>query len=239
MWIPKVNPDHIDMFAYSADYLRVYKIDPISSSPLVDSILNKVSPFVRCSLQDTSPDRCSPVSSFDWNQINTYLVGAVSLDGICTLWNIETQQPISKLKAHTKEIYDIVFSSTNPSIFLTCGKDGSIRIFDMRQTCAVILNRTNEKYSTLYQTGNDCPILRLSWNPINATTVAFTTYNQNDISLVDMRQEDLLISIQKTTTVSSSSLSQGASECSIMVTSGFSIPCFRRRRQTGSSKSTE
>ena len=168
MWIPKVNPDHIDMFAYSADYLRVYKIDPISSSPLVDSILNK----------DTSPDRCSPVSSFDWNQINTYLVGAVSLDGICTLWNIETQQPISKLKAHTREIYDIVFSSMNPNIFLTCGKDGSIRIFDMR---------TNEKYSTLYQTGNDCPILRLSWNSINATTVAFTTYNQNDISLVDMR----------------------------------------------------
>ena len=47
--------------------------------------------------------------------------------------------------------------------------------------------RTNEKYSILYQNDNDLPILRLSWNAINATTIAFITMDQSDISLVDMR----------------------------------------------------
>lgn len=64
--------------------------------------------------------------------MNTNIIGAVSLDGICTLWDIVSQHPVSKIKAHTKEIYDIAFSSLNPDTFLTCGKDGSIRMFDMR-----------------------------------------------------------------------------------------------------------
>ncbi|CBK20512.2 uncharacterized protein [Blastocystis hominis] len=169
MWIPRNNDSHSDVFAYSADYLRIYKMDPYSSIPIVDSILNK----------DTTPDRCSPVSSFDWSEVNTNIIGAVSLDGICTLWDIVSQHPVSKIKAHTKEIYDIAFSSLNPDTFLTCGKDGSIRMFDMR---------TNGTYFILYQNDNDLPILRLSWNAINATTVAFTSVDQSDISIVDMRK---------------------------------------------------
>ena len=42
MWIPRNNGHHCDVFAYSADYLRIYKMDPYSSTPIVDSILNKV-----------------------------------------------------------------------------------------------------------------------------------------------------------------------------------------------------
>lgn len=82
------------------------------------------------------------MSSFDWNAFNTNILGATCLDSICTIWDIDVylfilsqsqvQQPISKIKAHSKEVYDIAFSANNSNTFITCSEDGSIRLFDLR-----------------------------------------------------------------------------------------------------------
>ena len=90
------------------------------------------------------------------------------------------QQPISKIKAHKAEIYDIAFSSSNRDAFITCGKDGSIRLFDQR--CI-------DRYSTIHQDESNRPILRVAWNPINSMTVAYITDNSSEVSLVDIRSQ--------------------------------------------------
>lgn len=42
MWIPDPQPFHSDVLAFSGDYLRIYRLDNGTSSPIVDAILNKV-----------------------------------------------------------------------------------------------------------------------------------------------------------------------------------------------------
>ena len=66
-------------------------------------------------------------------------------------------------------------------VFITCGKDGSIRLFDMR--CL-------DRYSVLHQNKEELPILRLAWNPINSMTVGYICEKQNIISLVDIRSPE-------------------------------------------------
>ena len=71
-------------------------------------------------------------------------------------------------------------------VFSTCGKDGSIRLFDMR-----CLN----KYSVLHENSDQSPILRLSWNPVNSQTIAYLTENKSTVSLIDIRspEQELLL----------------------------------------------
>lgn len=131
--------------------------------------------------QDNSPDRCSPVSSFDWSAFNTQIIAAATLDSICTIWDIDMQQPVVSTRAHPSEIYDIAFSPIAMDTFITCGKDGSIRLFDMR--CV-------NKYSIFHKREDSLPVLRVAWNPINAMTVGFITHNQQDVTIIDVRSPD-------------------------------------------------
>ena len=126
------------------------------------------------------------MTAFDWNQFNTQIIGATTLDSICTIWDIDVQQPVSKVHCHPSEVYDISFSNSSMDVFSTCGKDGSIRLFDMR--CM-------NKYSVLHENSDHSPILRLSWNPINSQTIAYLTENKNTVSLIDIRspEQELLL----------------------------------------------
>lgn len=45
MWTPNPHIYHTDIFAYSGDYLRIYRLTEGSSIPIVDAILNKVGVF--------------------------------------------------------------------------------------------------------------------------------------------------------------------------------------------------
>lgn len=42
MWAPSPYSYHTDVFAFSGDYIRIYRLDGNSSVPIVDAILNKV-----------------------------------------------------------------------------------------------------------------------------------------------------------------------------------------------------
>lgn len=42
MWAPNPYSYHSDVFAFSGDYIRIYRLDGDSSLPIVDAILNKV-----------------------------------------------------------------------------------------------------------------------------------------------------------------------------------------------------
>ena len=93
--------------------------------------------------------------------------------------NKQTQQPISKVRSHSSEVYDISFSTTNSNTLLTCGEDGSLRIFDLRSI---------NQFSVLYKTMNQ-PILRASWNEQNNSTIGFIQKDDQDVYLIDIRYD--------------------------------------------------
>lgn len=91
------------------------------------------------------------------------------------------QQTVANTRAHPSEIYDIAFSPVVMDTFITCGKDGSIRLFDIR--CV-------NKYSIFHKREDSLPILRVAWNPINAMTVGFVTHNQPEVTIIDVRSPE-------------------------------------------------
>ena len=97
--------------------------------------------------------------------------------------NKQTQQPISKVRSHSSEVYDISFSTTNSNTLLTCGEDGSLRIFDLRSI---------NQFSVLYKTMNQ-PILRASWNEQNNSTIGFIQKDDQDVYLIDIRYDFLIV----------------------------------------------
>ena len=82
-------------------------------------------------------DFCAPLTSFDWSEVDQKLVGTSSIDTTCTIWEVETGQPLARvpqraqgrvktqLIAHENEVYDIAFSRATSHNFASVGGDGS------------------------------------------------------------------------------------------------------------------
>ena len=59
------------------------------------------------------------------------MIGTSSIDTTCTIWDIEKGAVKTQLIAHDKEVYDICFAN-GVDMFASCGADGSVRHFDLR-----------------------------------------------------------------------------------------------------------
>jgi WD repeat-containing protein 68 len=105
------------------------------------------------STKDT--DYCAPITSFDWNEVDPSIIGAVSIDTTCTIWDINVRNitsslsdrlpshrltlafcqqksaPVAQLIAHDKEVFDIAFAAAK-DVFGTVSADGQVRMFDLR-----------------------------------------------------------------------------------------------------------
>ena len=78
-WAPANNASSVstDLLASSGDYLRLWGIDKDNNAEL-KRLFN--------STKDT--DYCAPITSFDWNEVDASIIGAVSMDTTCTIWDI-------------------------------------------------------------------------------------------------------------------------------------------------------
>lgn len=47
---------------------------------------------------------CAPLTSFDWNEINTRRIGTASIDTTCTIWDLERGCVDTQLIAHDREV---------------------------------------------------------------------------------------------------------------------------------------
>eukprot|EP01094_Clydonella_sp_ATCC50884_P019825 TRINITY_DN3967_c0_g1_i1.p1 TRINITY_DN3967_c0_g1~~TRINITY_DN3967_c0_g1_i1.p1 ORF type:complete len:227 (+),score=54.20 TRINITY_DN3967_c0_g1_i1:654-1334(+) len=123
---------------------------------------------------------CAPLTSFDWNQINTNIIGTSSIDTTCTIWDVETEQAKTQVIAHDKEVYDIGFQSNHAEIFASVGADGSLRIFDLR-----ILDQS----TILYETPGpyNPPLLRLAWNQKDEHFIATMSMDSSGCLILDTR----------------------------------------------------
>lgn len=122
-------------------------------------------------------DFCSPITSCDWNADDPEVVGCCSIDTTVTIWNIEQGVHTMQLIAHDKEVYDIAFAKGTHT-FASCGADGSVRIFDLRDM---------EHCTIVYETPELTPLLRVAWNKHDQHYLSTFGINGTDVVIIDIR----------------------------------------------------
>jgi WD repeat-containing protein 68 len=165
LWSPNENNNSI--MAATSDILRLYKYNEST---------NKLS--LACSLtKKQSQNYSGPLTSMDWNKENPTILGVCSVDTTCTIWDLTKNEVKMLLIAHDKQVYDMAFGR-NENVFLTTGADGSIRMFDTRalDTCSII-----------FESQDNSPITRISWNYNDSNFVAGLLLDKNFIYIIDQR----------------------------------------------------
>ncbi|KAF9978456.1 ddb1 and cul4 associated factor 7 [Actinomortierella ambigua] len=157
----------------------------------------------------TKANFCAPLTSFDWNTIDPALIVTSSIDTTCTVWNVETQQAMTQLIAHDKEVYDVSFATNNSDIFASVGADGSVRMFDLRalEHSTIIYETSSNMSSPLSpssptQLGQGpgaggaggvphppptVPLLRLAFNRLDAHYLATFHADSSRVQILDIR----------------------------------------------------
>jgi DDB1- and CUL4-associated factor 7 len=137
---PSSQKQSTDLLATSGDHLRLWSL-PASPSSASNSItarpsnrdqpLQKLTPLALLS-NSKSPEHTAPLTSLDWNTLSPSLIITSSIDTTCTIWDIPTLTAKTQLIAHDKEVYDVRFCANSVDVFVSCGADGSVRMFDLR-----------------------------------------------------------------------------------------------------------
>lgn len=179
LWIPRPSDSYVQLprlLATTADYLRLWRvIDNLDDgNGVVDCDLNgasrsqqnqdKAQVKLECLLNTNQGTKhCSPLTSFDWNDIDPTMIVTASVDTTCAIWDIELGKQIGQVSlqnhqpqsttnlptenaniycnlrnqivAHDHEVYDVSFSSSGSGrdVFASSGGDGSVRLFDLRK----------------------------------------------------------------------------------------------------------
>jgi len=142
-----------------------------------------------------------PLTSVDWNEVDPRIVGGSSIDSTCTIWDVEAQESIAvvpppgfcveqqqrlkykiqtQLIAHERPVHSMAFSrlGTGREYFASCGADGSVRLFDLR----------NLKNSTiLYEHPEKNKLNHISWNKVEPAQFVIVADSSNELVICDVR----------------------------------------------------
>lgn len=142
---PSSQKQSTDLLATSGDHLRLWSLPADESGPATPSSSihrgqsanstvqqsMKLSPLALLSNSKT-PEHTAPLTSLDWNTVSPSLIITSSIDTTCTIWDIPTLTAKTQLIAHDKEVFDVRFCANSVDVFVSCGADGSVRMFDLR-----------------------------------------------------------------------------------------------------------
>ena len=140
---PSSQKQSTDLLATSGDHLRLWSLPQASGNNLSNTIsrtssvntrepqLPKLTPLALLS-NSKSPEHTAPLTSLDWNTMSPKLIITSSIDTTCTIWDIPTLTAKTQLIAHDKEVFDVRFCAGSVDVFVSCGADGSVRMFDLR-----------------------------------------------------------------------------------------------------------
>lgn len=140
---PSSQKQSTDLLATSGDHLRLWSLP--SETPVAspgnnitrasnhprDVPASKLTPLALLSNSKT-PEHTAPLTSLDWNTVSPSLIITSSIDTTCTIWDIPTLTAKTQLIAHDKEVFDVRFCANSVDVFVSCGADGSVRMFDLR-----------------------------------------------------------------------------------------------------------
>ncbi|KAF1990264.1 WD40 repeat-like protein [Aulographum hederae CBS 113979] len=140
---PSSQKQSTDLLATSGDHLRLWSLPQSSGSQASNTISRsssvntrepapqKLTPLALLSNSKT-PEHTAPLTSLDWNTLSPKLIITSSIDTTCTIWDIPTLTAKTQLIAHDKEVFDVRFCAGSVDVFVSCGADGSVRMFDLR-----------------------------------------------------------------------------------------------------------
>ncbi|KAM7191893.1 WD40-repeat-containing domain protein [Rhypophila sp. PSN 637] len=208
---PSSQKQSTDLLATSGDHLRLWSLpsDPsmantsssITSRNARDQQpITKLTPLALLSNSKT-PDHTAPLTSLDWNTVTPSLIITSSIDTTCTIWDIPSLTAKTQLIAHDKEVYDVRFCAQSVDVFVSCGQDGSVRMFDLRslEHSTIIYEPTGKEERdanggrispTLAQQtmSHAPPLLRLATSPHDHHLLATFAMDSNIIRILDVRQ---------------------------------------------------
>ncbi|KAL9599109.1 MAG: hypothetical protein Q9219_004067 [cf. Caloplaca sp. 3 TL-2023] len=212
LWEPASSQKQsTDLLATSGDHLRLWSLPSQPSYIPSNSISRssnssqlapqKLTPLALLS-NSKSPEHTAPLTSLDWNTLSPSLIITSSIDTTCTIWDIPTLTAKTQLIAHDKEVFDVRFCANSIDVFVSCGADGSVRMFDLRSLeHSTIIYEPNEKTdkasnspgnlspTTAQQTMSYAPpLLRLAASPHDAHLLATFSQDSNSIRILDVRQ---------------------------------------------------
>ena len=224
---PSSQKQSTDLLATSGDHLRLWSL-PQQASAVHTSNINrsatantrdqppqKLQPLALLSNSKT-PEHTAPLTSLDWNTLSPKLIITSSIDTTCTIWDIPTLTAKTQLIAHDKEVFDVRFCAGSVDVFVSCGADGSVRMFDLRSLeHSTIIYEPAEKADKGKQAGRSTerlmltlsiasspsssspsktpglpapPLLRLAASPHDAHLLATFASDSNLIRILDVRQ---------------------------------------------------
>ncbi|KAL4891020.1 WD40-repeat-containing domain protein [Aspergillus ambiguus] len=205
---PSSQKSSTDLLATSGDHLRLWSLPSQSALSASNSITRpagqreaptpKLAPLALLS-NSKSPEHTAPITSLDWNTISPSLIITSSIDTTCTIWDIPTLTAKTQLIAHDKEVYDVRFCANSVDVFVSCGADGSVRMFDLRSLeHSTIIYEPTEKNEKLMSPGNGSPsapsaawpppLLRIAASPHDAHLLATFSQDSNIVRVLDVRQ---------------------------------------------------
>ncbi|KAL7006829.1 hypothetical protein EMMF5_003715 [Cystobasidiomycetes sp. EMM_F5] len=145
----------------------------------------------RSTLTNSKGDVTAPLTSFCWSTISPSSIVTSSIDTTCTIWDISTNQAVTQLISHDREVFDVAWSPNSKDVFASVGADGSVRSFDLRQ-----LDHSTILYESASTNGSRArgtPLLRLAFNPNDANTMAVLHADSPIITVLDVRSPGLAI----------------------------------------------
>ncbi|KAK6435476.1 hypothetical protein LTR95_008336 [Oleoguttula sp. CCFEE 5521] len=200
-----------DLLATSGDHLRLWSL-PQSQPNLTTSNINRTStantrepapqklqPLALLSNSKT-PEHTAPLTSLDWNRLSPKLIITSSIDTTCTIWDIPTLTAKTQLIAHDKEVFDVRFCAGSVDVFVSCGADGSVRMFDLRslEHSTIIYEPSDKNEKSNSPTTSSSPskqpstpspaLLRLAASPHDAHLLATFAADSSVIRILDVRQ---------------------------------------------------
>ncbi|KAI5286227.1 hypothetical protein KEM54_006952 [Ascosphaera aggregata] len=188
---PATHKETTDLLATSGDHLRLWSLPEEASSSYGGSIHNqghapvKLSPLALLS-NSKSPEHTAPITSLDWNAVSPSLIITSSIDTTCTIWDIPTLTAKTQLIAHDKEVFDVRFCANSVNGFVSCGADGSVRMFDLRSLDHIA---SPDHLTTPTTTSSwPPPLPRIATSPHDAFLLATFAQDSNIIRVLDTRQ---------------------------------------------------
>ncbi|EOA81497.1 uncharacterized protein SETTUDRAFT_165955 [Exserohilum turcica Et28A] len=211
---PSSQKQSTDLLATSGDHLRLWSLpqatnntsNTITRSSSVNTRepqLPKLTPLALLSNSKT-PEHTAPLTSLDWNTMSPKLIITSSIDTTCTIWDIPSLTAKTQLIAHDKEVFDVRFCAGSVDVFVSCGADGSVRMFDLRSLeHSTIIYEPSDKGAErdkgsptgrmsptkAQQTMSYAPpLLRLAASPHDSHLLATFAADSNLIRILDVRQ---------------------------------------------------
>eukprot|EP00127_Corallochytrium_limacisporum_P000341 Clim_evm36s11 gene=Clim_evmTU36s11 len=165
-----------DMIAATTDKVRFYQENEDGSiSHAFD--LPPAAPDAKSGKGSEEEMNC-PLTSMDWCDSDPNVIATSCLDATCTIWDLNEQRAQARIIAHSDEVFDVCWFPGDRHVFSTIGKDGSVRIFDLR----------NLEHSTIiFESDQYQPLCRLRWNKQDTNYLATFSMGTNTVSVLDLR----------------------------------------------------